>query len=50
MVKITAQELSALEADSMQIVDIRDEDAFSYGHIPGAINIPVAEIDKINFS
>ena len=50
MNKVTAQELSALEADSMQIVDIRDESAFSYGHIPGAINIPIAEIDGINFS
>ena len=50
MNKVTAQELSKLEADSMQIVDIRDESAFSYGHIPGAINIPLAEIDSINFS
>ena len=50
MNKVTAQELSKLEADSMQIVDIRDESAFSYGHIPGAINIPIAEIDNISFS
>ena len=46
MNKVTPEQLSAMEADSMQIVDIRDESAFSYGHIPGAINIPVAEIDE----
>ena len=50
MNKVTAQELSKLEADSMQIIDIRNEDAFSYGHIPGAINIPVEVIDQVSFS
>ena len=50
MNKVTAQQLSALEADSTVIVDIRGEDAFSYGHIPGAINIPAEQIDGINFS
>ena len=50
MNKVTAQELSKLEADSIAIVDIRSEDAFSYGHIPGAINIPVEKIDGVSFS
>ena len=50
MNKVTAQELSKLEADSTIIVDIRGEDAFSYGHIPGAINIPAERIDEVNFA
>ena len=50
MNKVTAQELSKLEADSIAIVDIRSEDAFSYGHIPGAINIPAEIIDGVSFS
>ena len=50
MNKVTVQELSRLEADSTVIVDIRDESAFSYGHIPGAINIPVTQIDKVSFT
>ena len=50
MNKITAQQLSALEADSTVIVDIRSEDAFSYGHIPGAINIPIEQVGNVNFS
>ena len=50
MNKVTAQELSSMEADSTQIVDIRSEDAFSYGHIPGAINIPIDKILDISFS
>ena len=50
MNKITSQCLSSLEADSMQIIDIRGEDAFSYGHIPGAINIPIEKIHGVSFS
>ena len=50
MNKVTAEQLSALEADSIAIVDIRGEDAFSYGHIPGAINIPIDKIDTVSFS
>ena len=50
MNKVTAQELSKLEADRTVIVDIRGEDAFSYGHIPGAVNIPAETLDKANLS
>ena len=46
--KITANEISALEADKVQIVDIRDEISFSYGHIPGAINIPAEQLSQSN--
>ena len=50
MNKVTVEQLSKLEADSTVIVDIRGEDAFSYGHIPGAINIPIDKIHGVNFS
>ena len=38
------EELSSKEKDTFDIIDIRDEDSFSYGHIPGAINISQLEI------
>jgi len=44
-VKITSQDLSVLiksGADDFTIVDVRDESEYAEGHIPGAINIPVA--------
>ena len=50
MNKVTVEQLSAMEADGMQLIDIRDESAFSYGHIPGAINIPAQKIDGVNFA
>ena len=50
MTKISVEQLSALEADGMQVIDIRDESAFSYGHIPGALNIPAQEIDSVSFA
>lgn len=33
-------------SDEFDIIDIRDEDAFACGHIPGAINIPLSKIDE----
>ena len=36
--------LSSKEKDTFDIIDIRDNSSFSYGHIPGALNIPVSEI------
>ncbi len=44
-VKITPQDLSVLMKsgiDDFVIVDVRDESEYAEGHIPGAINIPVA--------
>ena len=44
-IKMTPQDLSALiksGADDFVIVDVRDESEYAEGHIPGAINIPVA--------
>lgn len=33
-------------AGSVLVVDVRDEVVFRAGHIPGAINVPLAEIDR----
>lgn len=33
-----------LEDDDVQIVDIRSESEYERGHIPGAINVPMAEL------
>ncbi|WP_255171290.1 rhodanese-like domain-containing protein [Natrononativus amylolyticus] len=33
-----------LDDDDVQIVDIRQPEAFAQGHIPGAINIPMTEL------
>ena len=38
--EITVKELSALSSDSFILIDIRDEYAFEFGHIDGAVNIP----------
>ena len=38
--EITVSELKKLSADSYMLIDMRDEYAFSYGHIDGAVNIP----------
>ncbi|MBU0481545.1 MAG: hypothetical protein KKG47_10615 [Proteobacteria bacterium] len=43
--KIAPADLDALiksGADTFQLVDVRDREEFAEGHIPGAINIPVA--------
>lgn len=47
--EITYEELSAKEKDTYEIIDIRDEEAFKYGHITGAINMPAnILIERIN--
>lgn len=35
-----------LEADEVQVVDIRPPSQFERGHIPGAINIPMGELPR----
>ena len=44
MQQISVKQLSALNADELLIVDVRDENSYSYGHVPGAINIPSDKI------
>ena len=39
MQQISVKELSVVNGDELLVVDVRDENAYSYGHIPGAINI-----------
>ena len=44
-VKMPVQDLAALiksGAEDFVIVDVRDEQEYAEGHIPGAVNIPVA--------
>jgi rhodanese-related sulfurtransferase len=39
---------SLLEAEGLRIVDIRSRPAFDRGHIPGSVNVPLAELpDRI---
>ena len=40
---IDLDELNAKGADEITLIDVRDYDSFSYGHIPGAINIPESD-------
>ncbi|WP_409022060.1 rhodanese-like domain-containing protein [Dellaglioa sp. P0083] len=42
---ITTTELDLLLAQKPQIIDVREDDEFAEGHIPGAINIPLDEVD-----
>jgi tRNA(Ile)-lysidine synthase TilS/MesJ/rhodanese-related sulfurtransferase len=42
--EITIEQLSQKNADDYLIIDIRPADAFEYGHIAGAVNIP---LDKL---
>ena len=42
--ELTGEALKRLQPDDYQIIDVRDEDAFAYGHIPGAMNVPLTEL------
>ena len=42
--EITAEQLQTIAPDKYQIIDIRDEAAFEYGHIPGAMNVPLCSL------
>ena len=50
MEEITIDELSALESDGYAVIDVRDETAYAYGHIPGAVNVPEAALRETEFS
>lgn len=45
-VSISITELSALDSESFAVIDIRNELDFEYGHINGAVNIPLSEIEE----
>lgn len=38
--------IERLKAGIVTVLDVRPEDEFALGHLPGAINIPLAEIEK----
>lgn len=42
MAKITTDQAEALIDDGVTFVDVRTEEEFRDGHVPGAINIPVS--------
>lgn len=44
MKEMTINELNDYQGDDLQLIDIRDEGSVIYGMMPGAINIPFAEI------
>lgn len=43
--EITAEELSVIPEESYMLIDMRDEYAFSFGHIDGSVNIPQKELE-----
>ncbi len=38
--------VSRLEAGSVTVLDVRPEDEFALGHLPGAVNIPASELER----
>lgn len=45
--QITVQELLAANAaDRLQVLDVRDEEEYASGHVPGALNIPYRELEE----
>ena len=38
--------MERLKAGIVTVLDVRPEDEFALGHLPGAINIPLAELEK----
>lgn len=38
--------LSRLRGDLVTLLDVRPEDEFAFGHLPGARNIPLAELER----
>lgn len=43
--EITVEELSVIPEESYILIDMRDEYAFSFGHIDGSVNIPQKELE-----
>ncbi len=38
--------MDRLKAGIVTVLDVRPEDEFALGHLPGAINVPLSELDK----
>lgn len=43
---VSVEEATALMDQGARIVDVRTEAEFKSGHLPGALNIPVTQIEK----
>jgi ArsR family transcriptional regulator len=44
---VTRKELlSRLEAEAVTVLDVRPADEFARGHLPGAVNIPLSELER----
>ena len=44
---VTREDLvSRLEAGLVTVLDVRPEDEFALGHLPGALNIPLSELER----
>ena len=44
--EITVGEFSLLDDNSYRIIDVRDEMAYSFGHIPGAVSVPMEKLES----
>ena len=44
--QITVDEMKTLDSNDYTVIDIRDEIAFTYGTINGAVNIPQAKLEE----
>ena len=38
--------MSRLQEGSVTVLDVRPQDEFAVGHLPGALNIPLAELER----
>jgi rhodanese-related sulfurtransferase len=47
---VTVTELAGWAKDEYIIVDMREELAYSYGHIPNAINIPISNPESVDIA
>ena len=46
MKTITIEELLQLDQDTITVLDVRPADAYTRGSVPGAISIPLAEVEE----
>lgn len=50
---ITTEEVKEIldnKNENYVLIDVREDDEFNEGHIPGAVNIPLGNIDSITYS
>lgn len=45
---VSIDDLAAAQAKGAVIVDVRTDDEWSQGHVPGAIHVPVDQVDPAN--